>query len=182
MKSWIARMKLVTCMTFFAVKTCSRASGAIVGHLPMEVARPTYFLLLRGARIEATLTSTHYRRSPLMQGGLEIPCLVSVYMMLTLTNKKIIDVYKDLIDAHYTAPDETAVVGSFIHHSITLPLPKKPENRKRKHKETESSTSKSSEGVIKIKDIRSFFSNGSQVAKPKKRKVTRKEAEIISID
>ena len=117
-----------------------------------------------------------------MQGGLEIPCLVSVYMILTLTNKKIIDVYKDLIDANYTAPDETAVVGSFIHHSITLPLPKKPENRKRKHKETESSTSKSSEGVIKIKDIRSFFSNGSQVAKPKKRKVTRKEAEIISID
>ena len=173
-------MKLVTCMTFFAVKTCSRASGAIVGHLPMEVARPTYFLLLRGARIEATLTSTHYRRSPLMQGGLEIPCSVSVCMMLTLTNKKIIDVYKDLIDAHYTAPDETAVVGSFIHHSITLPLPKKPENRKRKHKETESSTSKSSEGVIEIKDIRVLFLTDPKLPNQKRERSLAKKLKLLA--
>ena len=115
-----------------------------------------------------------------MQGGLEIPCLVSVYMILTLTNKKIIDVYKDLIDAHYTAPDETAVVGSFIHHSITLPLPKKPENRKRKHKETESSTSKSSEGVIEIKDIRVLFLTDPKLPNQKRERSLAKKLKLLA--
>ena len=72
---------------YFAIKTCSRESGTTVGHLPMEIARATYFLLLRGAKIVVKLTATHYRRSPLVQGGLEIPCSVSVDMLLTLKNK-----------------------------------------------------------------------------------------------
>ena len=34
-------------------------------------------ILDRGAKVTAQLTGTHYRRSPLFQGGLEIPCLVT---------------------------------------------------------------------------------------------------------
>ena len=47
----------------FAIKMCD-TRGNIVGHLPMEISCITKFLLDRGARIEATLRSTHYRQYP----------------------------------------------------------------------------------------------------------------------
>ena len=65
--------------------------GNIIGHLPMEILRITKFLLDRGARIEATLRSTYCRRSPLVQGGLEITCTVKVSMMPTKLSKKLVD-------------------------------------------------------------------------------------------
>ena len=58
----------------FAIKVMDRNSGATVGHLPMENSRAIKFLLDRGARVFATLTATNYCVSPLVQGGLEIPC------------------------------------------------------------------------------------------------------------
>ena len=63
----------------FAIKVCEKDKNEIVGHLPMEISRVTKFLLDRGANVSAKLTSTHYRRSLLVQGGIEIPCVVSVY-------------------------------------------------------------------------------------------------------
>ena len=61
----------------FDINTC-KPEGQIVGNLPMEIARVTKFLLDRGAVIIATLNTTNYRRSPLVQGGLEIACKVTV--------------------------------------------------------------------------------------------------------
>lgn len=48
--------------------------GRTEGHLPMENSRTTKFLLDHEARINAKLTSYMYCVSPLVQGGLEIPC------------------------------------------------------------------------------------------------------------
>ena len=59
----------------FAIKLCD-IQGNIAEHLPMEISCITKFLLDLGAGIEATLRSTHYRQSPLVQGGLEIHCTV----------------------------------------------------------------------------------------------------------
>ena len=56
----------------FAIKTCSNQGPRAVGHLPQEISRITKYLLERGAEIEAQLTSTQYRRSPITQGRLEI--------------------------------------------------------------------------------------------------------------
>ena len=57
----------------FSVKACD-AEGK------MEVSRITKFLMDRGARLIAALRTTYYRRSLLIQGSLEIPCSVNVYM------------------------------------------------------------------------------------------------------
>lgn len=57
----------------FAIKIC-KADESVVGHLPREISRSTTLLLDRGAKITAKLITTHYRRSPLVQGGLEIVC------------------------------------------------------------------------------------------------------------
>ena len=55
----------------FAIKTCRLEGGQIVDHL-------TKFLSDRGGKVTAQLTGTHYRKSLLFQGGLEISCLVTV--------------------------------------------------------------------------------------------------------
>ena len=74
----------------FSIKACD-AEGKIVGHLPMEQSRITKFLMGQGARLTATLRTTYYRKSSLMQDGLEIPCAVDVYMMSsTVLSRKLI--------------------------------------------------------------------------------------------
>ena len=51
-----------------------------------EVSRITKFIIDRGATESVMVTGTHYRRSPLVKGGLEIPCKVSVSMRETCLN------------------------------------------------------------------------------------------------
>ena len=91
----------------------------IDGHLPMDISRPSKYLLARGARITATLTSTSYYASPLVQGGLEILCLIKVYMTRTLKNKQIISMYKEMIEALCKEKDGRPVMGSILNCSET---------------------------------------------------------------
>ena len=53
---------------------------SVVGSLPCEVSRFTYFHIMHGARALCKVMDVHYRRSPLIQGGLEIPVEVTVEM------------------------------------------------------------------------------------------------------
>ena len=61
----------------FTIKTVSE-NGEIVGHLPKEISRITKYFLDRGASMSCTLSSEHYRRSPLVGGVLEIECQVLI--------------------------------------------------------------------------------------------------------
>ena len=61
-----------------------------MGHLPLEISWFTKFLLDCGATITATLSSTHYGRLPLVQGGLEILCVVNAKLIGTKKNKEIL--------------------------------------------------------------------------------------------
>ena len=69
----------------FAIKTVHKNSKT-VGHLPQEISRVTKFVLNRGTSIHVKLPSRHYRRSPLVQGGMEISCTVFFSMPSTLKN------------------------------------------------------------------------------------------------
>ena len=102
---------------FFAIKICMKNTGVTVGHLPMEISRPTKFLLERGATEFVKLTSTNYCVSPLVQGGLEIPCRVVILRAQTLQNKEIINIYKDMVDLSYDSREKDSVVGSFLSTS-----------------------------------------------------------------
>ena len=74
----------------FNIKTC-KPDKATAGHLPREISRPTKFLLDRVAEIVAEIESSHYRRSPLIQGGLEIRCKVSATLPGTIRNHMFLD-------------------------------------------------------------------------------------------
>ena len=91
-----------------------------MGNLPLEISRFTKFLLDRGTTITATLSSTHYRRWPLVQGGLEIPYVVNAKLISTWKNKEILAKYLEMVQTHYTEPpsDEDVILGSFMAMSV----------------------------------------------------------------
>ena len=98
----------------FAIKVMDRNSGATVGHLPMENSRAIKFLLDRGARVFATLTSTNYCVSPLVQGGLEIPCRFEIFMSPTVKNNELIVIFRKYVDVLYYEREDSNTVGSFV--------------------------------------------------------------------
>lgn len=57
-----------------------------------------------GAIITLTVIDTHPRRSPLIQGGLEIPVKAEVKMACTEKNKLAMHKYKSLTDHLYKEP------------------------------------------------------------------------------
>ena len=110
----------------FVTKTCRDAEfhPQIVGHLPLEISRLTKFLLDRGATITATLNSTHYLRSPLVQGGLEILCVVNAKLIGAKKNREILAKYLEMVQTkaqtHYAEPlsDEDITMGSYLAMSV----------------------------------------------------------------
>ena len=99
----------------FAIMTMKTDSGRTVGHLPLEISRVTKFLLDRGAEIRVKLTETHYRRSPLVQGGLEIPCvLVAKMNSYSVRNQMLLQKYLELVKQLYIEPKNEEIVGSFM--------------------------------------------------------------------
>lgn len=173
---------------FFAIKTMEKRTGRIVGHLPFEVARCIKFLLQRGAIIDAQLSTTNYRRSPLIQGGLEIPCNVTVMMPRTVINKKIIEKLEVLLDLLYIEPDASAIIGSFIHHTIDISTPKsKPSKIVRKGKKRKSAGEEENQEPEKqrqktVKDIRTYFTGNKSSSTKNKNKTSKPQKPIIVID
>jgi len=101
----------------FAIKTC-KLNGSIVGHLPRELSRTLNFLMIRDARIFADLKSTNHRRSPLVQGGLEIPCKITIQMSPTRKNTQLLDRLIELVGSVYSEPTTPEIMGSFLVDEI----------------------------------------------------------------
>ena len=88
----------------------------VVGYLPREISRFTYYDTVRGGRVSRKVTDAHHRRSPLVQGGLEIPVLVMVIMDLGNNNVQIIKKYEELVNEHYKEPSN----GNFDHVTASI--------------------------------------------------------------
>ena len=76
----------------------------VVGHLPREISRFTWFIISHGTVVSVKVVDIHQRRSPLVQGGLEIPVEVYVAMQLSDENQKALDIYRSLIHENYEEP------------------------------------------------------------------------------
>lgn len=91
------RKKLHDCYAIAAYKRLpERLADSISGHLPRELSRPAHVFLLRGGVAFAEVMNTTHRKSPLVQGGLEIPVKVVVEIETTAKNRLIIEKYKSL--------------------------------------------------------------------------------------
>jgi len=69
----------------------------------MDISPKKYYIILHGAKVTAMVMDTYHRRSPLVQGGLEIPIQVTVEMDLT-EKIKCLDKYKTLVGEKYKQP------------------------------------------------------------------------------
>ena len=81
-----------------------RLADSIMGHLPREISRATRFFLLRGGMVHLKVTDENNHRSPLIQGGLEIPVELICEMDDTPRNRAIMERYQTLATTHYKDP------------------------------------------------------------------------------
>ena len=84
-------------------------SGKIlIGHIPRELSRFCNFFLDYGGKLEVTVRCTKYRRSPLPQGGLEIPVTLLIFK-----GDSSDDVYsnmQELVANNYIEPEKISVI------------------------------------------------------------------------
>ena len=71
----------------------------------------------RGAAVTAKVSSTNIR-TPLFQGGLEIPCIVTVLFPETMKGKQVLDRYRQMVNDLYNELDEPIIVGSVENNSL----------------------------------------------------------------
>ena len=110
----------------FSIKTVRADDNAIVGHLPREISRPTKYLLDGGAIVKAIIKCSYYRRSLLFQGGLEIPCMVTVSMPGTIRNH----LYREFVTDLYCEPEHEVIIGNFLSPTEQAPI-ERPQKRKK---------------------------------------------------
>ena len=96
----------------FATKVCEVGKRDVVGHLPREISRATKYFMDRGGKV--TLTSKHYRRSPLVQGGMEIAFLMISSIPGTGVNLLVLERFKAIISGNYTKRKEQTILGLFL--------------------------------------------------------------------
>ena len=135
---------------FYVFAISCKPDDTVVGHLPREISRAAKFLLDRGAQISAILTSTDYRRSPLVPGGLEIACKVIVKLPGTVRNHLLMDRYVEIVKVNYIAPKHEVILGSFLKKLSTAA---QPINKKRNTLNTNNPKKKQKPNH----DIRSLF-------------------------
>ena len=68
----------------------------------------------RGARVQATVTGKHYRRSLLVQGGLEVPCIVTATMPGSIMSHFTMAQYENLLVELYLEPKHGEKMGTFL--------------------------------------------------------------------
>ena len=164
----------------FAIKVCND-DGEIVVHLLIEISRIRKFLLDRGFTSTVHLTSTYYRRSPLMESGLEIPCKIAIAMDIqTKRQQEVLDRYEQLVySLYFEPPDGEDIVGSFQNKDQDE-LPAQVVPRKRKS-EPEKRSTKDESG---LKDTRSFTCTTRKTKKNSECKSNNdvKNNDVIEID
>ena len=118
------------------------------------------FSLIEGTKVEAQLSSTDYRRSPLIQGGLEIPCDVIVTMPGAIDNQLILEKYKKLVCEKYAEPKEEVVIGSFLEPDVIAQTgPSTIQNQQKANVPTNNKKKADKKKPISSYDIRSLLSD-----------------------
>lgn len=79
----------------------------IVGHIPREISRFCHYFINYGGKLEARVTCTKYRPSPIPSGGLEIPILLIAKK--GDSTEEIFEKMEDLLRSYYVEPDKIVV-------------------------------------------------------------------------
>ena len=98
----------------FSIKVFKPDSSAEnEGHLPMWISRITKFIIDRGAQVAVKVRGRHYRRIPLVQGGLEVPCEIKITMVGSIIHHLLFR-YESLLRELYIEPKDEEIIGTFL--------------------------------------------------------------------
>ena len=75
-------------------------------HFLREISRITKYLIHREAKVAVKLSATHFRRSPLFQESLNLPCEVIVTMLRSVKDQILIQQYQQMGNELYRQPKE----------------------------------------------------------------------------
>ena len=154
----------------------------------MELSRISKFVLDRAAIIEVKLHETHYCRSPLVQGGLEIPCYLVIRMPNTMKSAELLKKYLKLFENCYEEPQEIVILWTFGSTSVkNIKGNEKNNPFRRKESASPVANSKSARekerkkrrGIVKSHGIKSMFKNAAN-----KRKASKENADdsVVILD
>ena len=114
----------------YAIAVKKRLPGtlydSVVGHLPKEISRYTYFIINHGGRVTCKVKKTHYRRSPLVQDGLEIPAEVTVEMDTSEENSSALREYEKLVGEYYQEPLALDNIHQQAQWMVIIMMPQLP--------------------------------------------------------
>ena len=71
-----------------------------LGHLPGGMSCFTRLIISKGADVSVKVKDPHFRQSPLIQGGLEIPVEATVRMEGCMKSIETIERFKQLVEQH----------------------------------------------------------------------------------
>ena len=80
---------------------------SIVGHIPREISRFCRYFIAYGGKIKASVRDTKFRRSPLPQGGLEVP--ITLRIEQGRTSVDIFQKMKSYVEGYYIEPDNIPI-------------------------------------------------------------------------
>ena len=106
----------------------------------------------RGAIFQARMTSAHYRRSPLMRGGLEIPCEI-IQMLSNSCTKELLENCDTLLNDLYMEPVSEEILGCFLDIQENM-----ENDAEESHNKMSRKKKKPKENIeVQLRDIRSML-------------------------
>lgn len=115
------------------------------------------------------LSSRHYKRSSLVQGGMQIPSVVFFSMPSTLKNVQLAERYLQLVKECYSRPANEKILGSFIAKVFSEPLASRTEGQPKVCNGVKKKDSQPNQ------DIRGMFQAAAQ-------QKSKKNADVINLD
>jgi len=124
--------------------------------------------------VTVKLIGVHYRKSPLVQSGIEIPCKIKTQIPGTVSNLLVMERYKQLVEELYIEPKEELILGSFIkpYKQATTEEEKDGQNHPRG---SDKKSNQSPKRTVGMKDVKSFF---TQAPAPKEKRSRTNNIEI----
>ena len=107
-------------MGFFTRIPGKITNKTLVGHIPREISRFCLYFTKYGGVLSATVRETKFRRSPLPQGGLEIP--ITLYIRKAESTDNIYNQMKGFVEKYYMEPEKITIKEEFQEVDDTFDL------------------------------------------------------------
>ena len=149
----------------------------------MEISRITKFIIDRGVQIALKICGRHYRRSPLVQDGLEVPCEIKIAIVGRIVNLHLLVRYESLLKELHIEPKDEEVIGIFLSIRNEIENVNQEVEIEIEAVQTEllKKTGQKKKTEVKSKGIRNMFQNPHQNPRQNPHHYSRRETQNVIV-